>query len=104
MKRVAFKMKLYKGQEDEYEKRHSQLWDELRDLLTKTGIRNYSIFLDRDTSDLFACFTIDDTQKLEALPFEPVMKKWWAYMKDIMETNKDHSPVSITLKEVFYLA
>jgi len=31
------------------------------------------------------------------------MKKWWTYMKDIMETNPDNSPVSISLKEVFYL-
>ncbi|MFX7845269.1 L-rhamnose mutarotase [Acinetobacter baumannii] len=31
------------------------------------------------------------------------MKKWWHYMKDIMETNSDESPVSIPLKEVFYL-
>ncbi|HEV8272237.1 MAG TPA: L-rhamnose mutarotase, partial [Chitinophagaceae bacterium] len=33
----------------------------------------------------------------------PVMKKWWAYMKDIMESNPDSSPVSVPLKEVFYL-
>ena len=31
------------------------------------------------------------------------MKKWWAYMKDIMETNSDDSPVSIPLKNVFIL-
>ncbi|MEI6088794.1 MAG: L-rhamnose mutarotase, partial [Bacteroidota bacterium] len=33
----------------------------------------------------------------------PVMQQWWLYMGDIMETNSDHSPVSIPLKEVFYL-
>jgi L-rhamnose mutarotase len=31
------------------------------------------------------------------------MKKWWSYMKDIMEINEDNSPVVISLKEVFYL-
>ena len=31
------------------------------------------------------------------------MQKWWAYMKDIMETNADNSPVSTSLEEVFYL-
>jgi L-rhamnose mutarotase len=31
------------------------------------------------------------------------MKKWWAYMKDIMETNADNSPLSIPLKNVFDL-
>jgi L-rhamnose mutarotase len=30
------------------------------------------------------------------------MKKWWAYMADIMETNPDNSPVSHPLEEVFH--
>jgi L-rhamnose mutarotase len=37
------------------------------------------------------------------LPDHPVMKRWWAYMKDIMDSHPDHSPVSVPLKEVFYL-
>ena len=32
-----------------------------------------------------------------------ICKKWWDYMKDIMETNPDNSPVSIELKKVFDL-
>jgi L-rhamnose mutarotase len=31
------------------------------------------------------------------------MQKWWAFMKDIMDSNSDNSPVSISLKEVFHL-
>jgi L-rhamnose mutarotase len=30
------------------------------------------------------------------------MKKWWAYMADIMETNPDNSPVACPLEEVFH--
>ena len=33
----------------------------------------------------------------------PVVKKWWDYMADIMDVNPDNSPVSIPLKEVFYM-
>ena len=44
MPRVAFKMKLYKGFEDEYKKRHDSLWPELADLLKQTGVTDYSIF------------------------------------------------------------
>ena len=46
---------------------------------------------------------VKDSKALDDFPAHPVMKKWWAYMKDIMETNDDNSPVSIPLKEVFYL-
>ena len=103
MHRVAFKMKLFKGKEAEYEKRHNELWPELKLLLQRAGIKDYSIFWDAETNILFGYLTIDDAVKLDELPNEPVMKKWWAYMKDIMETNEDNSPVNIPLKEVFYL-
>ena len=103
MKRIASKMKLLKGYEAEYKKRHDEIWGELKDLLKQTGISDYSIFLDEKTNDLFAYFTIEDDKKLNELPAKEIMKKWWAYMKDIMETNKDGSPVVVELKEVFYL-
>ena len=102
MQRVAFRMKLFKGKEDDYKKRHDEIWGELKELLKQAGIRDYSIFLDEETNFLFGCLTINDAKKLDELPNEPVMKKWWAYMKDIMETNEDDSPISIPLKEVFY--
>ena len=103
MKRVAFKMQLHKGQEAEYLKRHDQLWPELEQLLKETGIQEYSIFLDAETLSLFGVLKINDEQALDELPKHPVMKRWWTYMKDIMDSNPDHSPVSIPLKEVFYL-
>lgn len=102
MKRVAFKMKLFKGCETEYKKRHDEIWNELEELLIQTGIKDYSIFLDEETNDLFAYLTIDNAKKLDELPNESIMKKWWAYMKDIMKTNEDNSPVVVSLKEVFY--
>ena len=48
--------------------------------------------------------TATNPKALEDLPKHPAVKKWWNYMKDIMETNEDNSPVSIPLEEVFYLA
>ena len=103
MKRVAFKMKLFKGSEEEYKKRHDALWPELKTLLKETGIEDYSIFLDEETNILFGVLKTKDPLNLDELPKHPVMKKWWAHMKDIMDSNPDNSPVSVPLKEVFYL-
>lgn len=103
MHRVAFKMKLFKGKEAEYKKRHDDLWPELKSMLKSAGVAGYSIFLDEETNSLFGYLTVNDRIELDKLPDQPVMKKWWAYMKDIMETNADNSPVNIPLKEVFYL-
>lgn len=103
MARLAFKMKLHKGFEEEYKKRHDGLWPELEALLKNTGISEYSIFLDSETNSLFGILKADDPSALNNLPSKLVMQKWWAYMKDIMESNPDNSPVSIPLEEVFYL-
>lgn len=104
MHRIAFKMKLFKGQEAEYKRRHDEIWPELKSLLKRNGIREYSLFLDEETNILFGVLNIDDPSLLNKLPAEPIMQKWWAYMRDIMESHPDNSPVSIPLKEVFYLS
>ena len=96
-------MQLHKGYEEEYKRRHDALWPELKQLLNEAGIREYSIYLDESTNTLFGVMQVTDAVRLDELPKHPVMKRWWSYMHDIMETNDDHSPVSIPLKEVFYL-
>jgi L-rhamnose mutarotase len=103
MQRIAFKMKLFKGKEEEYKKRHDEIWPELASLLKEAGVQDYSIFLDEETGNLFGILKIEDSSLLNKLPQQPIMKKWWAYMGDIMESNADNSPVSIPLRDVFYL-
>ena len=104
MQRKAFKMYLLPGHSVEYKKRHDEIWPELVELLHQAGIQNYSIFLDESTRTLFAYLEAPDLAALDSLPAQELMKKWWAYMADIMETYPDHSPVSIDLTPVFYVA
>jgi L-rhamnose mutarotase len=103
MHRLAFKMKLLNGFEEEYKRRHDEIWPELKSLLKETGICDYSIFLDTETNLLFGYLNIYEPNALDDLPNQAIMKKWWDYMKDIMEVNPDNSPVSAPLQEVFYL-
>ena len=103
MQRHAFKMRLNPGMEAEYTRRHDEIWSELVDLLREAGISNYSIHLDRETMTLFGYLERRDDHSMDDLPNHPVMKRWWAYMGDIMATNPDGSPVAIPLAETFYL-
>jgi L-rhamnose mutarotase len=103
MKTFAFKMKLYPGKEAEYKRRHDEIWPELKQLLLDSGIDEYYIFLDKETNTLFAIQKISGIDSSQGLGNQPVVKKWWAYMADIMETQADNSPVSIELEEVFSL-
>ena len=101
--RKAFKMKLYPGFEAEYEKRHNELWPEMRDMIHEYGGHNYSIFLDRETLTLFGVIEVEDEARWDASADTAICRKWWDYMADIMETNPDNSPVSIDLHPVFHL-
>lgn len=103
MIRKAFKMKLKKGFKAEYQKRHSEIWPELLKLLKKSGISDYSIYLDEETLTLFVFMKLTDNNTSDVLPEKPLMRKWWDFMSDIMEVNTDNSPVSIGLEEVFYM-
>jgi L-rhamnose mutarotase len=104
MKRKAFKMYLKPGFEKEYEKRHNEIWPELKQLIHESGVYDYSIFWDKETNILFATQKVKSGAGSQDLGNNPIVQKWWAYMADIMETNPDNSPVSLELNEVFYLS
>ena len=103
MKRNAFKMKLKKGFEAEYKKRHDEIWPELREELSKAGVSGYSIYLDEKTLTLFAVQKLSENNMADDLPNTEIVKKWWDNMADIMKVNPDNSPVCIPLKEVFHM-
>lgn len=102
MKRVAFKMFLKPGNEAEYEKRHDEIWPELKALFKEAGVSEYSIFWDKETNVLFAVKN-NENDDSRNIGDNEIVKKWWAYMADIMVTNPDNSPVLVHLKEVFYM-
>lgn len=103
MIRKAFNMHVHPDRHAEYEKRHNPIWDELHQTLKAHGVHNYSIFLDAETSTLFGYVEIEDPVRWEAIAQTAICRKWWAWMKDIMPSNPDNSPVSTELTEVFHI-
>lgn len=103
MEKYAFKMKLNPGCEDEYRKRHDEIWPELVKLLKDAGISDYSIHLDRETGILFGVLWRREDHTMENLPLEPVMRRWWDHMSDIMETKPDGEPVATPLEIMFHM-
>jgi L-rhamnose mutarotase len=99
--RVAFKMKLKPGYADEYARRHDQIWPSLKKLLKDQGIHDYSIYLDEETNILFAVQKTVEGASSQDLAGNEVVKEWWKFLSDIMDTNPDLSPVAIPLREVF---
>jgi L-rhamnose mutarotase len=103
MIRKAFMMTVNPQFQEEYERRHNAIWDELYHILKSHGVHNYSIFLNQHTCQLFAYAEIEDEELWNQIADTPVCRKWWNYMSDIMPSNSDNSPISIDLKEVFHI-
>lgn len=103
MVRKAFLMKLKPGMQEEYERRHNPVWPEMAQLLKAHGVGNYSIYLDRQTDNLFAYVELESEQLWEEIARNEVCRRWWEHMEELMLTNDDASPVSIPLTEVFHL-
>jgi L-rhamnose mutarotase len=101
VKRFAFKMKLKPGCVEEYRRRHDKIWPELSALLKESGVEDYSIFFDEETNILFAVQKQRGSSSSQDLGTHEVVRRWWEYLSDIMDTNPDKSPVSIPLREVF---
>ena len=103
MMRKAFRMSVHPGREDEYERRHNPIWDELRATLHAHGVRDYSIFLDPASGDLFGFALIESEERWRAIAATEVCRRWWQSMRELMPSNPDASPISRELREVFHI-
>lgn len=97
-------MTLKPGAWIEYEKRHNPIWPELAAALKSHGVSNYSIFLDRGSNRrLFAYVEVESETLWSEIATTDVCKRWWSFMKDLMLTNDDDSPMTSELHEVFHI-
>ncbi len=103
MIRKAFLMRLKPGQQAAYERRHNPIWPELQAVLKAHGVYSYSIFLVAPTGKLFAYVEIESEERWQAIAQTEPCQRWWAHMRDLMETNADNSPLAIELNEVFHI-
>ena len=103
MENIAFKMKLKPGMKAEYIKRHAEIWPELKQLLIDTGVSDYTIFLDEESNTLFGVQKASGEEGSQDLGKLDIVQRWWKHMADLMETNPDHSPVTVPLEKVWHM-
>ena len=90
----AWTMTLHEGREEEYDRRHREIWPDMLALLHQAGIRQYSIF--RDGRTVFGCFeAADDAATRAVLQASPVNARWQAAMAPLVASAPD-SPVGVT--------
>ena len=90
MDRYAWVLEVRPGYEEEYRRRHEEIWPEMLDALREAGIRNYSIF--RHGLTLFGYFETDDLRGTqEYLASSETNERWSEWMGPIMKVEIDPS-------------
>ena len=88
MKNYAWVLEVRPGYEEEYKKRHDEIWPEMVEMLRDAGLRNYNIF--RHGLTLFGYFETEDLVKsINHIANSDVNKKWAEYMAPIMKVDID---------------
>jgi L-rhamnose mutarotase len=90
MKHYAWALEVRPGYEEEYKKRHDEIWPDLAADIRAAGLRNYNIF--RHGLTLFGYFECDDLPKaIASLHASEANARWGAYMAPIMKIEVDTS-------------
>ena len=88
MRNYAWILEVRPGYEEEYKKRHDEIWPEMVEMLREAGLRNYNIF--RHGLKLFGYFETDNLEKsIKHIASSEVNKKWAEYMSPIMKVDID---------------
>jgi L-rhamnose mutarotase len=103
MQRIAFLMHIRPGTEEEYRRRHLEIWPRMVSELQAAGCHNYSIF--RSGLQLFAYLEVTDLDYYRTyLAASEVAAEWESFMSDILVREVD--PVTSfppLLSEEFHL-
>ncbi|SQC87504.1 L-rhamnose mutarotase [Klebsiella pneumoniae] len=101
MIRKAFVMQVNPDAHEEYQRRHNPIWPELEAVLKDHGAHHYAIYLDKERHLLFATVEIESEARWEAVASTEVCQRWWKYMREVMPSNPDNSPLMRSSKKCF---
>lgn len=102
MEKYAWRGKIVEGKQEEYKKRHDNIWPEMKKVLENAGIRNYTIWM--TGNELFGYYEcehgVEYASKVQAE--SDIVNRWDEYMKDILIMEKDpKTGAQPLLKNVF---
>jgi L-rhamnose mutarotase len=103
MERLCFLMNLIPGREAEYERRHDEIWPEMRDAVSAAGFTNYGLFRRGSTVIGYAECVPDIASVLATIAASDVNARWAESFADIIESMTDESGDLIRFAEVWHL-
>jgi L-rhamnose mutarotase len=103
MERVCFTFEIRPGTEDEYKKRHDEIWPELVDAIKDAGFANYSLFRRGTTIVAYVECEPDAATAFAKLGPTEVNARWAKWFEDVIVSLTDENGQLYTLDEVWHL-
>jgi L-rhamnose mutarotase len=103
LQRICFLMDLIPGREDEYQRRHDEIWPELVAELQKAGVRNYTLFRRDTTVIAYAECHPDAATAFGRVGATEVNARWSEWFADVLARLRDENGELIEASEVWHL-
>ena len=103
MERLCFTFEIRQGTEDEYEKRHDEIWPELVEAIKDAGLANYTLF--RRGTEIIAYVEAhpDVATAFGKLAPSEVNRRWAEWFSDIIVSLTDEHGNLHAVPEVWHL-
>ena len=103
MERLCFFIELEEGAEEEYERRHRDLWPEMHEALVKAGYTNYSLFRRGTTVVGYAECVPDVATVMAMMAGADVTPRWNASFTSVIRKLTDQDGQLLTADDVWHL-
>lgn len=91
MQRVCLTFRLVSGREDEYRRRHVEVWPELEEAIRAVGIVSSVVYVAGDAVVVLVEHPSDIEGALERLGATEVNARWSEYFADVMATQPEQA-------------
>ncbi len=103
MERACFVMQIRPGLEEEYKRRHDEIWPDMVEALQASGFTNYTLF--RRGTSVYAYLECqpDRATAFTAMDATDVNRRWQQWMSDVIESITDAEGDPFWADEVWHL-
>jgi L-rhamnose mutarotase len=102
MERICFTFAIKPGTEDEYKRRHDEIWPELVEAIRESGIRNYTLFRRGLEITAYAECHPDAATAFGKVAATEVNGRWAAWFEDVIEQLTDEHGDLFRAEEVWH--
>jgi L-rhamnose mutarotase len=103
MERICFTFELRPGTEEEYRRRHDEIWPELVEAIQQAGIRNYSLFRRGTQVIAYAECHPDVATAFGKVGATEVNRRWAEWFEDVIVELVDEEGNLLRAHEVWHL-